>query len=167
MTTMGEIFTKRGWALDGFDVVHLLDHLQVVSGNTSFQVEYRDAVWLFTSSRTLQAFKENPGKYMPAYGGFCAYGISQGYKAPTRINLFTIVDGVLYFNFSPYIKRYWVQHQQLLIGTANDQWPQIKTEPTIRVNYYWIYLKYLTYKALGVPFFGTLPTSQGKIKSLL
>jgi hypothetical protein len=31
----------------------------------------------------LEFIFKNPDKYVPQYGGYCAYGLSEGHKAPT------------------------------------------------------------------------------------
>ncbi|MDW3192474.1 MAG: YHS domain-containing (seleno)protein [Cytophagales bacterium] len=155
-----EIYIKNGLALGGYDVVQIFESREVKPGLPSFQYKYEGAVWTFSSEDNLRLFRANPSKYKPAYGGYCAYGISQGYKAPTRIHLFEVVDNVLYFNFSPYIKRFWIRHQTFLIDMADDKWLNIQHDPMIRVNYYWIYLKYLVFKSLGIPFFGKVESPQ-------
>lgn len=155
-----EIYINNGLALGGYDIVQIFECHEIKTGHPSYQFEYEGAVWSFSSEDNLRLFRTNPLKYKPAFGGFCAYGISQGYKAPTRIDLFEVVDNVLYFNFSPYIKSFWVRHHVFLIDKADDEWLAIKNDPMIRVNYYWIYLKYLVFKTLGIPFFGNVETPQ-------
>ena len=44
-------------------------------------------------------FAANPQKYTPEYGGFCAYGVAKGAKAPIDPAAFTVVDGKLYLNY--------------------------------------------------------------------
>lgn len=160
MILSNEIYTKNGLALGGYDVVQIFEYQEVKAGLASHQFEYEGAVWCFSNAENLKLFQTSPSRYKPAYGGFCAYGISQGYKAPTKIHLFEVVDNILYFNFSPYIKRFWIKHQAFLIDKADDEWFSIRKDPEIQVNYYWIYLKYLVFKALGIPFFGKVATPQ-------
>ncbi len=152
-----EIFVKQGVALGGYDVVQLLDHQDIRLGDAAFQEEHQAAKWYFISSENQLKFKSDPEKYLPAYGGYCAYGVALGYKAPTRIDTFEIIGGKLYFNFSPYIKRYWLQHLEAFIPSGNVQWLLIDKDEMIRANYCWIYFKYLLYKVLRIPFFDPPP----------
>ena len=109
--------------------------------------------WLFANLENLRSFESNPDQYVPAFGGFCAYGVSQGYKAPTQIQNFTIVDGKLYLNFSSYIRRFWLSHQKHLILEANRNWEQVKGEKPITVTFTQIWFKYQFYRLFKIPFF--------------
>ena len=71
---------------------------------------------------------KNPEKYAPQYGGYCAYGMSEGHKAPTDPNAWTIVDEKLYLNYSLEVKENWKKDQQQRIVKANKNWPQIKNK---------------------------------------
>ena len=47
-------------------------------GQKTWVHEWRGATWRFVSEQNYQAFKTNPEKYRPAYGGFCANALSLG-----------------------------------------------------------------------------------------
>jgi hypothetical protein len=74
----------------------------------------------------LEAFKANPEKYAPQYGGFCAYGTSEGHKAPTQPDAWTIVNDKLYFNYNKDVKVLWNKNQSERIKKADENWIEIK-----------------------------------------
>jgi hypothetical protein len=51
-------------------------------------------------------FIDDPETYVPQYGGYCAYGVSEGHKSPTEIDTWTINDK-LYFNYNSNVKKKW------------------------------------------------------------
>jgi hypothetical protein len=63
---------------------------------------------------------------MPQFGGYCAYGLSQGHKAPTDPNAWTIINNKLYLNYNKDVQALWKQKPEEYIKTAEDNWPKIK-----------------------------------------
>jgi YHS domain-containing protein len=121
-----EIFSIDGKAIRGYDVVAFFNEGKAVKGNDTLAYTHKDTRWLFSSRKNLEAFKANPGQYLPQYGGYCAYGTADGHKAPTETDTWTIVDGKLYFNYNQKVKGLWTKNQPALIQKANTQWPLIK-----------------------------------------
>ena len=74
----------------------------------------------------LNSFSKNPDKYVPQYGGYCAFGLSDGHKAPTDPDAWTIVDGKLYFNYSLKVKELWIKNPTERIEKADKNWPMLK-----------------------------------------
>ncbi|ASJ75622.1 YHS domain-containing (seleno)protein [Granulosicoccus antarcticus] len=72
-----------GVAIDGHDTV-AYQQLQrepqaaAVEGAKRYTVEYKGAKWRFESQESSELFKADPGKYSPAYNGFCANALSLG-----------------------------------------------------------------------------------------
>lgn len=121
-----EIFAPKGKAVKGYDVVAFFKDAKPVEGTDSLTYHYKDADWLFASRTNLEAFKANPDAYVPQYGGYCAYGTSRGYKAPTEAETWTIVDNKLYFNYNMKVKDKWSENREEFIQKADTQWPLIK-----------------------------------------
>jgi len=124
-----EIFVTGGKAIKGYDAVAFFTDSKPVMGADSLSYMYKGATWLFATKEHLEAFKASPGKYEPQYGGYCAYGTSQGHKAPTETNTWTVVNDKLYFNYNQKVKENWVKNQPALIEKADQQWPMIKDKP--------------------------------------
>lgn len=123
-----EIFTKDGKAIQGYDVVAFHLQQKPVMGDSIFSVKWKDANWYFVSESNLKLFRENPEKYAPQFGGYCAYGCSDGngHKAPTKIETWTIVNDKLYFNYNLKVKEIWNKNQAELIEKAVKNWVTLK-----------------------------------------
>ena len=68
-------------AVKGADVVAYFTQKRSVIGKAQFSHRWKGRVWRFSSAAHLAAFKANPEKYAPQFGGYCAYAVSRGYTA--------------------------------------------------------------------------------------
>ncbi len=120
------VYVDKGKAIHGYDAVAFFTDSKPVMGKENLTCQYNGATWYFADQQHLESFKANPEKYAPQYGGYCAYGTSQGHKAPTEVETWTVVDGKLYFNYNAKVKEMWVKDQLGFIKKADEQWPMIK-----------------------------------------
>lgn len=117
--------TKEG-AINGYDPVAYLTSGKAIRGLKSFTFDWQGATWYFANATNLQAFRNTPARYVPEYGGYCAYGLSKGYKAPTDPQAFTVVNGKLYLNYNKDVKTEWLKNYLDRIKIADQNWPSIK-----------------------------------------
>lgn len=114
-------------AINGYDpVAYFTDH-KPEKGKQDFNYKYDGAVWQFSNANHLTIFKKNPEKYMPQYGGFCAYGISHKVGLVKTVpNIWEIVNGKLYL-FSPAKKldKIWQDHPKENIKAGDKEWPKL------------------------------------------
>jgi len=112
--------------LRGYDAVAYQTSNKAIEGSPSY-VYYHDGIaYLFASNSNLKTFRKDPDKYLPAYGGYCAMGVSYGQKLAVDPRAFAVVDGRLYLNFSPSVQRSWASNTKIHIEKANKNWPKIK-----------------------------------------
>lgn len=123
-----EIFTVNGKAMKGYDVVAFFNVSQPVKGDERFSLVWKEATWLFSSKENLEEFKNNPEKFAPQYGGYCAYGMSNGYKAPTATETWKILDNKLYFNYNLKVQELWNKDQKGYIQKADGNWEKVKNQ---------------------------------------
>ncbi len=122
------VFSTKEGALRGYDPVCYFKIGRPEKGNTNYTYLYQDSAWHFTSAENLSIFKEDPERFVPQFGGYCAFGMSRGYKAEIQPDAWTIVDGKLYLNYSLDILAKWRARQTELIEKANKNWPTVKTK---------------------------------------
>jgi YHS domain-containing protein len=123
-----EVFIKSDGAIQGYDPVAYFKESKPVKGKKEFQHEWKGATWYFSSAQNLKDFKAAPEKYAPQYGGYCAWGMSRGYKAPTSADAWTIVDGKLYLNYNTDVRKKWNEDQKGNIEKADASWPTVKDQ---------------------------------------
>lgn len=123
-----EIFTNWGSAIRGYDPVAYFTQGKPVKGSSDYEYEWKGATWRFSSAEHRDAFKANPEKYAPQYGGHCAWAVSQGYTASTVPEAWRIVDGKLYLNYSLGVKATWEQDVPGNIAKGDKNWPGLKAK---------------------------------------
>ncbi|WP_420552030.1 YHS domain-containing (seleno)protein [Tenacibaculum aiptasiae] len=96
--------TKKGYVAEGFDVVSYFEDGKPIEGKKKFQSTYDGTKFKFSSEKNLNLFKENPVKYIPQYGGYCAYAIAEkNKKMYIDPEVYEIRDGKLYLFYSSWI----------------------------------------------------------------
>lgn len=116
-------------ALNGYDTVSYFIDNQPIKGSSEFQTEYKGANWYFSSQMHLDLFIEDPEKYAPQYGGYCAWAISANNSfASGDPKQWSIVEGKLYLNYDKNIKAKWESDQALHIAQADKNWPALIAE---------------------------------------
>ncbi|MEM6939404.1 MAG: YHS domain-containing (seleno)protein [Pseudomonadota bacterium] len=119
------VYAERGIAVDGTDVVAYFKEAEPVAGSANFTHQWQGAIWQFKSAENRNDFRDNPTKYAPQYGGYCAYAVSQGYTASTVPHAWKIVDGKLYLNYSRRIQRRWELDIAGRIAAGDRNWPDV------------------------------------------
>lgn len=115
--------TKEG-AIKGYDPVAYFKENKAVKGLAEFNYEWNGAKWYFSSKENLIDFKKTPEKFAPQYGGYCAFGYSQGsgHAAPTKPDAFSVIDGKLYLNFNDKVQEMWNKDKTEFIKKANENY---------------------------------------------
>ncbi len=122
-----KVYTTDGLAISGYDPVAYFSSGEATEGKKELSFSWNGSKWLFSSEENLTAFKKNPEKYAPQYGGYCAWGMSKGYKAKVDPeNAWTVVDGKLYLNYNSSIKKKWLPTKEELISKADKNWKEFE-----------------------------------------
>ena len=92
--------TKKGYVAEGYDVVAYF-HNKTEKRVKKYTAIYDGAKFKFSTKKNLKVFEETPEKYVPAYGGYCAYAIGlEGKKVSINPKTFEIRDGKLYLFYN-------------------------------------------------------------------
>lgn len=124
----GATLAGPGLAAHGYDVVSFFGG-QPVLGTDKFAIAHDGATYRFANQANLDAFKANPAKYEPAFGGYCAYGVALGKKFDGDPRYWKVVDGKLYLNLNADIQSKWSEDIAGNVNKANGNWSKIKSRP--------------------------------------
>ena len=113
-------------AIQGYDPVAYFESNKAIEGNKEITSEYNGAIYYFSSESNKSLFLKNPSYYEPQFGGYCAYGMSEGYEAPIQPEAFTIVDNKLYLNYNLEVREMWSKEQKIRIENAFNNWDRIQ-----------------------------------------
>ncbi|MEM8798656.1 MAG: YHS domain-containing (seleno)protein [Pseudomonadota bacterium] len=122
----GGVFSS-GWefALDGYDTVAYFTEGKPVKGDPAYKTVFKGVTWIFANQKNLDSFLDDPDRYRPQYGGYCAYAVAQGTTAKGDPEQWYIEDGKLYLNLNPKILKRWVGQKAEYIEAADNNWPKV------------------------------------------
>ncbi len=91
--------TREKVGLKGFDPVAVFPEGGGApqAGKAEFKLDYEGVTYLFASDEHRERFLQDPAKYEPTYGGWCAYAMAQGSKVDIQPDLFTISGNRAHF----------------------------------------------------------------------
>ena len=118
-------YAEDGVAIRGYDPVAYFDQGEPVEGSAEHSLEWQGVTWHFASADHRSTFEQNPQKYAPAYGGYCAYAVAKDQLASVDPTAWKIVDGKLYLNYSKSVQDKWEQDIPGYIETAEMNWPDL------------------------------------------
>jgi YHS domain-containing protein len=121
---------QKKFVASGYDVVAYFSK-SAVNGSTNYRVTYDRAKYRFSSQKNLDAFKANPKKYIPEYGGWCAYArADKAEKVSINPKTFEIRNGKLYLFYNALFNNTyesWLEEMPIeLIKKADVNWSKIK-----------------------------------------
>jgi YHS domain-containing protein len=124
-----DVNTIGGIALHGFDPVAYFTQNEAVLGSPHFTAVYHGVTYEFASKENQTAFQANPEKYVPQFGGFCAFATSVGVKADADPHEFVVSNGKLYVNNNPQAEKLFQQDVAGNIEKADHNWPDVAKLP--------------------------------------
>jgi YHS domain-containing protein len=127
-TAADEVFVTDSAAIRGYDAVACFTEGGPVRGEPQLRHEWYGVAWHFASRGNLELFKADPERYAPQFGGFCAFGMSRGYKVGTDPAAFTIRDGKLYLNYSLPVRATWLKDTDAYIDKGVANWATVEHE---------------------------------------
>lgn len=114
---------KNGLAIQGYDPVAFFTNGMPVQGKPEFQLRHNGGLYYFASKEHRDLFKAGPEKYEPAFGGFCAYGVSRNKLVEIDVNAFQIVDGRLLLQYSKDVRSDFNKDTKGNLAKADGNWP--------------------------------------------
>lgn len=126
-----ENVNEKGVAIQGYDLVAYFSEGRAAKGNFYYSSIYQGITYYFLDKKNLNQFMISPEKYLPQYGGWCAYQMSVfggNTKQEIDPNLFKIIDGKLYLFSANSLELWNKTPYDYNIKRANVTWELLKTE---------------------------------------
>ncbi|MBB1281962.1 YHS domain-containing (seleno)protein [Pseudoalteromonas sp. SR41-1] len=128
---------NTGWfnntAIKGYDSVAYFTQNKAIKGNDKYTFSYLGADWHFSSEENKTAFAENPKRYAPQYGGWCAYAMAdEGNAVGIDPEAFYIHEDKLYLNYSESVQQKWLSNLVPYIVMADGYYPQTTNVMTFK-----------------------------------
>ncbi len=121
-----------GFILKGYDPVSYFQSTQPQKGLPQFKTTYQGATYLFSSNSNKMKFLKNPNKYIPLFGGWCAYAVADS-KSKVDIDpkSFLIQDGkllVFYNGLWADTRKKWLKDPNSFLKNAEQNWPAVQNK---------------------------------------
>ncbi len=120
---------EKSIALQGFDPVSYFVGTSPKRGTAAYAFNYGNVIYYFNSQTNLDAFKLNPAKYEPQYGGWCAYAMgATGEKVEIDPKTFKIINGKLYLFYNSFFNntlKTWNTKEAILLPKSVSNWKNI------------------------------------------
>jgi YHS domain-containing protein len=121
-------------AIHGYDPVAYFSGSGPAKGKSKFSASYEDAIYHFSSASNRDAFRADPSKYAPQFGGYCAMGVALNKKLDVDPMAWHIEDGKLYLNLNKQVQKKWFEDVPGNIATAERNWSGIHNLTVAEVN---------------------------------
>jgi YHS domain-containing protein len=125
---------KEKLAIEGYDPVAYFTEGggKATKGKKELAYTYRGATYHFATKENRDRFKKEPGKYEPAYGGWCASAIAYGgKKVEIDPKNFKVTGGRLFVFYKDLLqdaKDFWNKDEPKHTEEADGQWKKIAGE---------------------------------------
>ncbi len=121
---------SSGVALEGYCPVAYFAADKALRGSPEFASTFEGVTYYFVSADAKKMFDKEPSKYLPEFGGWCAFGMAVSDKFPVDPTLFKVVDGKLYLflrNAGVDALELWNDGEEgELIKKANAHWNKVQ-----------------------------------------
>ncbi len=122
--------TKKSYVAEGYDVTEYFSN-KAIKGDAKFVATHDNVKYMFANQVNLEKFKNNPEKFVPQYGGYCAYAVAvNNEKVDINPKTFEIRDGKLYLFYNSWgvnTLEKWIEEDPKKLQTkADTNWQKIK-----------------------------------------
>lgn len=109
----------------GYDLITFFEEEAPKKGITKFAYLHDGLTYLFTNEVNRDRFSENPQKYLPQFGGWCATNMAQGVLTVPKYDLYLIAKNKLYLferTLSVNGKQVWLASQESIESKAIENY---------------------------------------------
>ena len=108
--------------LGGHDPISYYRQARPTPGRPDIRVEIEGVIYRFASESARAEFQRDPARWVPAFGGHCAYGMVHALPIPARADVFEILDGRLYLFSSERSRAWFLMEREVNLQLASRWW---------------------------------------------
>ncbi|MBL0681996.1 YHS domain-containing (seleno)protein [Aquimarina mytili] len=122
--------TKKSFVAQGYDVTEYFNN-RAVKGDSKFVAKHDNVHYKFANQQNLEKFNNNPEKFIPQYGGYCAYAVAvNSEKVDINPKTFEVREGKLYLFYNSWgintLDKWIEEDAKQLQAKADANWQKIK-----------------------------------------
>lgn len=119
-----------GLWVDGYDPVSYTQDHKAVQGSKGITHTHGGATFRFISLAHRDQFVKDPERFLPAYGGWCAYAMgAKNQKVEVDPETFKLIDGKVYLFYNRFFSNTledWNEDEPRLHRAADTNWAAFK-----------------------------------------
>lgn len=115
----------KGIGLKGYDPVAYFTVGAPTAGKADITAKHDSVTYQFSSVANRDAFKADPAKYAPQFGGFCAMGVALERKLDGDPSAWTVANGKLYVNVNKDVMKKYSEDVAGNNKKAEANWPKL------------------------------------------
>lgn len=135
-TDKPDLFQENGVAIAGYDPVAYFTLGEASKGAAANSSSYKDATYYFSNAEHKALFEANPEKFLPAYGGYCAYAVADNsFKMEPDPENWVIQDGRLLLFYDDFwtrmgggLKEEWNTAPEAFETKADSNWGEMVSQ---------------------------------------
>lgn len=112
--------------MSGYSPVSYIEHNRAEPGSPRYTAEYDGVTYFFTDDAQRRTFNQNPARFLPAFGGYCAFGCSVDSKFVPDPTSFEVINGRTHLflkNSAVDAKKLWDEADRAeVLNKANTFW---------------------------------------------
>ncbi|MEM6913489.1 MAG: YHS domain-containing (seleno)protein [Pseudomonadota bacterium] len=116
-------------AISGYDPVAYFVQNAAVKGSPDHVTTCHGATWRFASASNRDAFLDNPGRYIPQYGGHDPYAMTDDRLVRASPDVWSVEYGRLFLFYSVDVKQAWgttlAENEELADQYWNARFPDL------------------------------------------
>lgn len=124
---------EKGLWIEGYDPVAYFTQHKAVKGSPLVALTHKGATFRFSSTAHRDLFQRKPDRYLPQYGGWCAYAMGDyGKKVEVDPETFKVKDGKLYLFYNAFFNNTlttWNKDEPRLHTATDRNWAAFKNKP--------------------------------------
>ncbi len=121
-----------GLGLQGYDPVAYFRLGEARAGSPQLTQVWNGVTYRFASEQHRTSFAGDPDRWLPQYGGYCAFAMSLNRLADVDPHRFAIIGDRLFLNNNRAVHALWQLRTANLIEAADRNWERGSKEPIRR-----------------------------------
>lgn len=121
---------RNGLWVEGHDPVAYIMQGRAVKGNPEITTVFQGATFRFAIATHRDLFLKDPQRYLPQYGGWCAYAMgANNEKVEVDPATFKVKDGRVYLFYNAFFNNTltaWNRNEAALLRAADRNWAALK-----------------------------------------
>lgn len=116
---------------DCYDPVSYFNSPAPTIGKKEIVAQHGGVNYRFSSEENKKQFLSSPEKFVPAYNGWCAYGVANNKKITVDPLQYTLTEGKLHLFYKDFFvntRSKWVKDEAKLSAAAHQHWASVSAQ---------------------------------------